>query len=128
MIIEKGYFKILDGFGYKGEHIFTAATTCYKSENKTEKTADDFISLMKKNKHLSILEFIWIVFDITYSSRSDLTDDLLLFYKEKYIDVTTNYNKIQVSGNGRAWLEFVEKNPNLIMLDDIKYELNKMSW
>ena len=33
-IINIPHMTVLEGYGHKGEHIFKAATTCYKSEDK----------------------------------------------------------------------------------------------
>jgi len=103
--------KILDGYGLEGEHIFTAATTCYKSEAKTKRTTKDFIKMLKSSKHLAMLEFSWIVFDIQsnirnieYESR-DLKDVEAQFRLNPYFKIFYRGSSLRVGGNLRAWYE-----------------------
>jgi hypothetical protein len=118
----RGCFEVFDDYGQKGELIFKAATTCYKSESITQRTPDDFIKMLKKNQHLSMLEFMWIPIRIRYDYiRTTLTEaslDKYIFQTNKFLKVnfikTTRGAHLRyelvVSGNARAWLEFIQDN------------------
>ena len=89
--------------GHDGRLIRVAATTCYRSEDKSKLSANDFIRMLKKNKHTAMLEFSWFVIGIKDFYMVDFSDPYLkttVFYDEKR--KCTTY----ISGNGRAWLNF----------------------
>jgi thymidylate synthase ThyX len=118
-IIEKPEFVIKDGYLPDGEGIFTAGTTCYRSEEHTKKTKEDFIKMFKTpdsdgNCHSSPLEFSWFVFRISVNVvspgiRRTMDHEIKSYYQaQKYLNATqTTDGKLLVSGNGRAWLEFL---------------------
>jgi len=100
-------FKILDGYGHDGSIIFKAGTTCYRSEDKTKKTPEDFIRMFKKLKHMSMTEFMWVslvIRDFNYLLEN------AIFSKEKFLisNRLSDQNTV-VSGNARAWLDFMER-------------------
>ena len=100
-------YEILNGYGHDGNIIFKAGTTCYKSEDTTKKTPEDFIKMFKKLKHLSMIEFMWIT--LVIRDYNNLLDGLL-FSREKFLisNRMKDYNTV-VSGNARAWSDFMAK-------------------
>ena len=101
-----GKYEILDGYGHDGNILFKAATTCYRSEETTNKTPDDFIKMLKNMKHLSMIEFMWVTIVLRDYNR---VLDNVLFSREKFLtsNVMADHNTV-VSGNARAWLDFME--------------------
>ena len=99
--------EVFSGYGHDGNIIFKAGTTCYRSEHKTKKTPEDFIKIFKKMKHLSMLEFMWVTIvirDFNYVLEN------YIFSREKFLTCSrmADHNTV-VSGNGRAWLEFMDR-------------------
>jgi len=124
--IDGGSFEIQNGYGHDGSLIFKAATTCYRNENDTKKTADDFIQMLKKNKHTAMLEFMWIVlkfdrskYEDVFADNNDFSDYIasqLMVYMSKYIDVTNlNNGEVLISGNARAFYELID---NILTMHD----------
>ena len=100
-----GSYCVYDGYGHDGNILFEAATTCYQSKNKTSKTSDDFIKMFKNLKHMSMTEFMWIT--IVFKDQNHLIYNAV-FSKEKFlISNRLSDNNTVVSGNARAWLEFM---------------------
>lgn len=112
---EEGKFEIFDGFGFDGSLIRKAATTCYRSEDTTQKTAEDFIRMLKKNKHLAMLEFCYIPLCIVFDDRADEYHDYYALFREwKHFTVTPGKfveagDSLIVSANARAWLEYADR-------------------
>ena len=105
----KAKIEIFDGYGQDGSIIFKAATTCYRSEEKTQRTAGDFIKMLKANGHMSMLEFSWFPVLMDFSSVVECNKqyNLILELKLKHIDFYKyGLFKIIMYGNGRAWLDF----------------------
>jgi thymidylate synthase ThyX len=104
---EQHKINILDGYGHDGNIIFKAGTTCYKSEDKTKKTSDDFIKMFKKAKHLSMLEFMWVT--VVVRDFNHIIEDKV-FSREKFLIANRliDHNTV-ISGNARAWLDFVNR-------------------
>lgn len=128
-------FEIYEGYGQDGSIIFKASTTCYRSEDKTQRNANDFIKMLKVNKHMSMLEFSWFVFAINVntkdehgirlSQRCDILHDIyseLITQKYLHIDPLWSAEKIIVSGNGRALIEVLE---NFEFFPVLYYEMYK---
>lgn len=101
-----GKYEILDGYGHDGNILFKAATTCYRSEETTNKTPDDFIKMLKNMKHLSMIEFMWVT--IVLRDYNHVLDNVL-FSREKFLisNLMSDHNTV-ISGNARAWLDFME--------------------
>lgn len=115
----KAKIEIFDGYGQDGSIIFKAATTCYRSEEKTQRTADDFIKMLRANGHMSMLEFSWfpVLMDFYSIEERNKTYNSLLELKLKYIEFYPVYaSRILLYGNGRAWLDFF--NHDLIKYDE----------
>lgn len=94
--------EVIPDWGWDGSSIFKAATTCYRSEEYTKKTPDDFIRILKNNKHTAMLEFMWIVFFI-----ESYNQDLMIYLaKNKYFKIIETKEGMYVGGNARAWYEF----------------------
>ena len=112
---EEATFEIFDGFGFDGSLIRKAATTCYRSEDTTQKTAEDFIRMLKKNKHLAMLEFCYIPLCIVFDDRADEYHDYYALFREwKHFTVTPGKfveagDSLIVSANARAWIEYADK-------------------
>jgi len=97
----KAKITVFDSFGHTNDLIKTAASTCYRSEHSTTKTAEDFVVMLKKFEHLAMLEFSWYVFRI-YGSNLSILNKVF----NNYIKITQEeYNVYVVSGNGRAFLD-----------------------
>ncbi len=86
----KAKIEIFDGYGQDGSIIFKAATTCYRSEEKTQRTADDFIKMLKANKHMSMLEFSWFPVLITFSSIEECDKIFTCMVLLKYVCMGTD--------------------------------------
>jgi thymidylate synthase ThyX len=111
--IDSPNFTVFDNFGWNNELIKKAATTCYKSEEKTEKTGDDFVKFLTDKTHFSSLEFAWFpfMFRTLGANSKQLEKDMLSWFNEqKYLEATLNEKGIIVSGNARAWKEYFVKN------------------
>jgi len=109
--IEKGKMTIYDEFGQDGNIILDAGTTCYKSKDTTKKTVIEFIEMFRKLKHLSMLEFSWFILEFKYGDIKKLE---YLILHQHYLRSTRFINDcgediLIVSGNSRAWSEFLEK-------------------
>ncbi len=126
----------VDSFGHDGQLIFKAATTCYKSEATTTKSPTDFIHILKKNGHLSMIEMMWLPVKIEFNkllrkkTRKNIAIKTYNIVKtSNYIECTydnKDFNYIIVSGNARAWLQFFEN--ALIMTttqQDNKFKFDK---
>lgn len=122
----KHSFEIFTDYGQDNSLIFKAGTTCYRSEEKTKRTPEDFVSMFKKNGHTAMLEFSWFPIVICsnienpeYHER-DTFNLYEFFLKQKYFEVTiingrspNNYDLsdkdyLIVSANGRAWMELFQ--------------------
>lgn len=98
------------GFGWNNEITFAAATTCYQSEQTTSKTPADFVQMFKSGKHRSPLEFSWYVLSIVTTSDPTFLWKYI-FSKTLYLklDMNESSRTIIISGNGRAFFEFLEQ-------------------
>jgi len=122
----KHSFEIFTDYGHDNSLIFKAGTTCYRSEEKTKRTPEDFVKMFKKNGHTAMLEFSWFPIIICsnienpeYHER-DTFNLYEFFLKQKYFEVTiingrspnnyalSNKDYLIVSANGRAWLELFQ--------------------
>lgn len=106
-LIQNSRFEIFDGFGQDGSIIKTAATTCYRSEDTTKRDTNGFIKMLKSNKHLAMLEFMWISFSIQKDFNEDLVREV--FISAKFLNFQEFSFEFKVSGNARAWFEFVDE-------------------
>lgn len=91
------------------------ARVCYKSEDKiAEGTAERMINALVNNKHYAMLEHGSIIIEMNRMGYRDLTTSLTLIREEvgevPYIRYTPEEysGRCIVSGNFRAWLEFLE--------------------
>jgi thymidylate synthase ThyX len=109
--IEKPRFEIFEGYGISNELIKKASTTCYRSEQTSTKSAYDFVQMLKNNNHYACLEFCWYVIHIVpkASSESEIKDLFYHFNGFKYLNASIESNTIIVSGNARAWYEYVQQ-------------------
>ena len=96
-------FEILDNSNpYK--IIETAGRLCYKSEDKiTEDSYKPFIENLLKRKHYAVLEHGWISLILSREIFEEVRNNnpKFLYFKDNV-----------VSGNVRAWLEYLENHPN----------------
>ena len=119
-------YEILDSYGHSGDIIFKAGTTCYRSEGKTTKSPEDFIKMFKKLKHMSMIEFMWvtiIIKDPNYLVWSGI------FSKEKFlISNRLQDGNVVVSGNARAWLEFMPKFSQHFLFTNDKLKKKDLLW
>ena len=79
--------------------------TCYKSEDKiTEDSANKFVKMLTKSGHHSVLEHANICFKL------ECTDSWLFVVTQPfhYLRWTTERERTLVSGNFRAWLNFIK--------------------
>lgn len=115
-IISGGYYEVMPGFGHDGSLIFKAATTCYKNEDKTKKSPDDFIRMLKKNGHTAMLEFMWVVMKFPKESYpdemfqdvyvlSDYIKDVLGIDEKSFLRSYILPDSVVVCGNARAFFE-----------------------
>lgn len=97
-------------YGWDNSITFAAATTCYQSESTTKKTPEDFVQMFKTGKHRTPLEFSWYVLSITTDKDPSFIWEYI-YTLTKYIHVEIDYadRRIVLSGNGRAFFEFIEK-------------------
>lgn len=126
--------EMFDGYGHDNNIVFKAATTCYRSEEHTTKTPDDFVRMLTKNKHSAMLEFSIYTFALEFNtnifiqSYYELYTLLRTFERFKYFKTSfldgLNKRIIVVSGNGRAWIDFFKvwdqvlaKNKKFIIFD-----------
>ena len=103
-----------------------AGRTCYKSEAKiTPDSASKFVSSIVKSGHWSVLEHSNIAFEIDEGtfwwirkvmSRVDLKDNYV--NDDSYLTLS-NLDRFVVSGNFRAWKEYLSI-PNVLMSDDLR--------
>ena len=110
---EESTFQIYEGYGWKNDLIKVGATTCYRSEDKTKKTGDEFVDFLLEKTHFSTLEFAWFPFMIRPLGprNKDLEIELLAWFnQQKYLEASLNEKGIIVSGNGRAWRDYFSKN------------------
>lgn len=116
--ISAGDYKIQNGFGHDGSLIFRAATTCYRNEEDINKTKEEFITMIKKNNHTAMLEFMWIVLEFDISKYADVFVDHVGFHNyvadqlmpdmTKYIDIKNmGDGKLFVYGNARAFYQHI---------------------
>lgn len=114
-----GAFTQIGGFGQDGSLIFTAATTCYRSETKTAKGPDEIITMLKRNGHTAMLEFCWFPVVINIDTLKDAQQDRIVALSliisslgvEHYLEMTARIESgyLLVSGNARAWIEFISR-------------------
>ena len=103
-----------------------AGRTCYKSESRiTSNSASKFVSTLVKSGHWSVLEHSSVSFEIDEGtfwwirktmSRRDLISNYV--NADNYLTLS-NLDRFVVSGNFRAWKEFLSI-PNVLMNDDIR--------
>ena len=82
-----------------------AGRNCYKSENKiTEDSANKFVKMLTKSGHHSVLEHTSICFKL------ECTDSWLFVVTQpfRYLRWTTEKDRTLISGNFRAWLNFIK--------------------
>jgi len=106
--IEKGEFKICDGFGIGGDIIRRAHNLHYK--NKDLDLAS-LINIVKNDNNMFIFDFSWYVLEITATGTIYTIEDIhsiLLEYCFLNVDYY-NSNKIIVSGTGKAWYDIFDK-------------------
>lgn len=96
------------------------ARTCYKSEDLiTEDSAIRMVKNLIKSKHYAMLEHASLVFEVDSVTYADLKllisdleenvlDDTQVTTYKSYLRFTSNNGNCYVSGNIRAWLEFLE--------------------
>jgi len=83
-----------------------AGRTCYKSEDKiTEDSANRFVQMITKAGHYSVLEHANRIFQVSKETWSFLKDSS----DSGYLRFSNKKGVFIVSGNFRAWLEFVLK-------------------
>lgn len=103
-----------------------AGRTCYKSEDKiTSDSAAKFVRMIVKSGHWSVLEHSSIAFEVDEGTfwwirkvmaRVDLKNNYV--NDDSYL-VLSNLDRFVVSGNFRAWKEYLSI-PNVLMNDDIR--------
>jgi thymidylate synthase ThyX len=130
-IVTSSQYEIFDEYAFEGHLIKKSAFTCYKSEERSNKTTEQVIEMLKKNKHYAMFEFAWYPIYIT-PVKGDHLDGILKilkrFDKEKYLHCTHVNNGVLVSGNGRAWFECLKKdNDKNILSRSIYNFLNKIN-
>lgn len=110
-------------FGWDNQITFAAATTCYQSEAFTKLTKEAFVERFKAGNHRTPLEFSWYVLEI------HTPIDVHSLWR--YIYSQTHFLNLEVlgegrailSGNGRAFLEFLEKAyKNSLWRVDLNYQ------
>lgn len=99
---------------------------CYKSESKiTTDSASSFVSRIVRSGHWSVLEHASIAFEINEGTfwwirkmmpRKDLIENYV--NDDSYL-VLSNLDRFVVSGNFRAWKEYLSI-PNVLMNDDLR--------
>ena len=95
------------------EKIERVARVCYKSEDKiTEGSAEKMVKSLIKRNHTAMLEHASLVLEVdigTYKDIINIINSIAEYYGTNiYLRFSCIYNFI-VSGNMRAWREFVEK-------------------
>lgn len=79
---------------------------CYKTEDKiTDDSAKRFVQMLVKAGHYSVLEHVNACFEIESKATEYLTNSK----HTKYLYWSLENNRILVSGNFRAWLEFFQR-------------------
>jgi thymidylate synthase (FAD) len=121
-----GSYEILDGYGHDGNILFKAGTTCYNSEEKTTKTPEDFIKMFRKLKHMSMTEFMWVT--VVFKDQNHLVWNGV-FSKENFLvsNRLSDGNTV-VSGNARAWLEFMPKFKKHFFHTDETFKKKDILW
>lgn len=99
-----------DSYGWDNSITFAAATTCYQSETTTAKTAEDFVRMFKRGNHRTPLEFSWYVISIMTDKDPTFLWEYI-YTLTQYLRMEVDYadRRIVISGNGRAFMEFIEK-------------------
>lgn len=113
--IGHSYCQVNDEYGWNNSLIKIAGTTCFRSEQKTKKTPDEFVKLFAELNHSTPLEFVWYPFRIRTIGPNNrkLEDDLYSWFnQQRYLRATIDEKGLIVSGNGRAWKEYFVKNYN----------------
>lgn len=98
--------------------IFKASTTCYRSEDRTKKTPEEFAKMLIRRNHTAMLEHSMIV--VRIPAQDKLLDVLILgmdAYTNKtgkpcFVTRTMEFDNKKVSaglfaGNVRAWRDFL---------------------
>lgn len=125
-------FEIYNGYGSDNGLILKAGTTCYRSEEHTKKTGDEFVAMLKSQKHLSVLEFAFYPIKVRVSGSTPDEIQRLgeqIFYNfsaHPHFEVYMEKADILISANARAWFEYFSNSDSLTGYDhNILGELKK---
>lgn len=122
LLFKEGSFKILsDNVGRLSPEetnrlIKTAGTTCYQARETSAKSPEDFIKMLQKRGHFSVLEHSWFCFRLFSESRLINWDEILAeLYKSNSLFCISECSRgLIVSGNSRIFNEAYVKRPNEI--------------
>ncbi len=116
MLFKKGDFQILsDNVGKLSGNelvqlIKTAGTTCYQTRESTEKTPEQFVQMLQRNRHLAMIEHSWRTVELSIAPGMSKGKAGYNLYKANNLFCITERKKtLLISGNVRmfneAWLK-----------------------
>lgn len=130
-IVTNSEYEIFNEYSPEGQLIKKSTFICNKTEEKTNKSIEQIIEMLKKNKNYSMLEFAWYPVFIR-PVKGDYLDNILRilkrFEKEKYLNCNNLKDGVLISGSGRAWYECLkeDKNTNTLVRSIYNF-LNKLN-
>jgi len=132
-IVTSSEYEIFNEYSSEGEIIKKAGYTCYQTEAKINSKVKQIIELIKKNKHYELLEFAWyplLLKPLSQGSKffEEVNEILKEFNSQKYLNCTLSDQGVIISGNGRAWYEYLIQNLSTNILSRGIYNfLNKIN-
>lgn len=135
LLCKEGYGKILsDDVGNldakeANQLIKTAGTTCYQSRESSKKTPDEFVQMVWKNKHFSVLEHSWAFFRVESDMIGELERRYIalifshifslmgfeLFKSNNLFCITKFIDGLNISGNARMFNEAYKKSSSDVL-------------
>lgn len=125
--IKESSYKLHNDFCMNGYLIKEASELTY--QHTSNKTIDDFVKMLLKNKHYAMLEFSWYVVEIPLPSNNfNLASEMMHYYNsKKYLNCSVERGGLVVSGNGRAWYEILKEEKTRYENLSIIFQLKKIN-
>lgn len=126
-LIKEASYKIFNEYSGGGLLLKEAAETCYR--HVSQKTVDQYVLMLKNNKHYAMLEFCWYVIEIPSSEITmyDYNNIVNYYSSKKYLNCSIGNTGLIVSGNGRAWLEVFEEELGESVNESICFQLKQIN-
>jgi hypothetical protein len=126
-LIKEANYEIFDNYGMDGSLVKKAGECCYK--HTSNKTIEDYMTMLVKNNHLAMTEFCWYVIEIPTSELTinDLVNTMHYYNSKKYLNCTSGNTGLMLSGNGRAWYEIFKNELSEYSNMSICYQLRQLN-